>query len=249
MKSMFNRAKSSFRVFKRKLNTFRKDPIGSFSSKIHACCKWGIEMVNPILQQRAESQLLKRRCLDFLKLRPPNALPPDFADLWFLYQTVRRRKPRVILEFGSGCSTVIFAQALWDNKRESSKCEGYLYSIDADLYWTEVTVKSMPTHLQRFCEIWYSPLLEVEFKGTFSFRYAQIPDVVPDLIYLDGPALTLERQVAVDVLDIEDRFPPDFCLIVDGRTQNTMFLRKHLKRRYVFKHRWLFSNSVFKLLN
>lgn len=244
------RAKSAYSTFRRKFNTFRKDPLGSFSRKMRSWFdQWVAMRMNRVYQRWAERQLRSRGQLDFLAHRPPKAIPPDFADLWFLYQVVRRRKPRRILEFGSGCSTVIMAQALWDNQRESSRSSGYLYSVDADPYWAEVTARSMPTRLQGFCEIWYSPLVEVTYLGTPAFRHAKIPDVAPDLLYLDGPALTPERQVAVDVLDIEGRFPPGFYMIVDGRWTNTMFLKRHLKRRYVFKHRWLFHNSTFELIS
>ena len=198
----------------------------------------------------ANYQLSKRGYLDFLPSRPPHAYLPDFSDLWFLYKTVRDRKPRCILEFGSGCSTVIMAQALWDSQRESSgKDHGYLYSVDADAYWTNVTTKSVPDHLRAICEVWYSPLLEVEYLGIPAFRHARVPDVVPDFVYLDGPDLTPGRQVVVDVLDIEHRLSPGFSMVVDGRKKNTDFLLKHLRRQYTYKHRRQFHNSVFVLVS
>ncbi len=230
-----------YRVFKRKLNTFRRDPLGSSISKIR---RWRLGAHSRF----SEYQLRKKGYLEFLKQRPANADPPHYNDLWFLYRTVRRRKPSCILEFGSGCSTVILAQALFDNQCESSNNSGYLYSMDSESLWSEVTAKSMPKHLQGLYELWFSPVLEVEFEGTPAFRYSKIPDVTPDLIYLDGPSLTPERQVVVNVLDIEDRLLPGFCLIIDGRVKNTAFFREHLKGRYVFKNRALFANSVFKLV-
>ncbi len=244
---VFNTAKKYYNVFERKRKTFREDPLLGIL-RIPKLCKRYVNMANPIFQRCAEYQLRQRGYLDFLKHRPPDAILPDFCDLWFLYKTVRHRNPRFILEFGSGCSTIVLTQALWDNRRESSKNSGYLYSIEEDPYWTEVTAKSMPEYLEGLCEIWYSSLLEVDYKGIPAFRYAKIPNITPELIYLDGPTLTPERQVAVDVLDIEERFQPGFCIVVDGRIQNTMFLRKYLKRQYIFKHRRLFFNSVFKLI-
>jgi len=186
--------------------------------------------------------------LDFLTRRPPHALPPDFGDLLFLYQTVRSRRPRCVLEFGSGCSTVIIAQGLFDNESKPSGPCGCVYSLDADPYWAKVTTKTMPPHLRRFCVIRHTPVFEVKCFGTRAFRHAVVPYVAPNLIYLDGPALTPEIQVAVDVLDIEDRLPAGFYGIIDGRWANTLFLKRHLKRRYIFKHRWLFGNSTFALV-
>ena len=198
----------------------------------------------------ARRQLQRWGHLDFLTSRPTHAYPPDFSDLWFLYKSVRGRKPTCILEFGSGCSTVILAQALWENERESlGKLRGQVYSVDADSCWADATVQYLPDHLRAICRISHSPLLEVECFGTPTFKHAKVPEVTPDFLYLDGPLLTPERRVAVDVLDMEDRFRPGFFLVVDGRKENTAFLLQHLKRRYAYKYRRQFRNSVFELIS
>ncbi len=232
----------------RRLDNFRRDPFGSLLRKLRNLVTWASKKIKLLYDRWAEYQLRRRRCLDFLNQRPSNAIPPDFADLWFLYKTVRSRKPHCVLEFGSGCSTVIMLQALWENLKDPSTNSTILYSVDADPYWAKVTANSLPTHLQKLCDIRYSPLLEIEYKGVPAFQHTVIPNITPGLIYLDGPALTPHRQVAVDVLNMEERFQPGFCLIIDGRWQNTMFLKIHMKRRYKFKNRRLFFNSIFELI-
>lgn len=201
-------------------------------------------------QRWARYQLKRRGFLDLLSSRPADACPPDYSDLWFLRNVVRQRKPRSILEFGSGCSTIIMAQALWENLRGSfAEKPGRLYSVDADPYWTKATFDAIPDHLRELCEVSYSPLLEIDYNGTQAFRHAKIPDVVPDLLYLDGPELTADRQVAVDILDLESRFLPGFYMVVDGRKANRDFLLGHLKRRYAYKYRRQFRNAVFELIS
>lgn len=179
--------------------------------------------------------------------RPPDAYPPVWSDLWFLYRLVRECKPKVLLEFGGGCSTLIYAQALADNAAEGAP--GHLYSLDADEAWAGVTANSLPEHLKPFCDITYSPALPVEFDGAPAWRFRDVPDVAPDFIYLDGPALTPDRKVAVDVLDLEPRFPKDFQLLVDGRSANCAFLEQHFKRRYEKVHRRLLKNTTYRLLD
>lgn len=146
------------RTVRQKWNAFRLDPVGSLLSKVAS-------RILQAAQRRAERQLRRRGALDFLAHRPSHSIPPDFADLWFLYRVVRRRRPRYILEFGSGCSTVIMARALWDNQQASPQKTGYLYSIDADPYWAEITTQSMPPHLRGVCEVWCSPVVEVTYQG------------------------------------------------------------------------------------
>ena len=179
--------------------------------------------------------------------RPADAYPPVWSDLWFLYRLVRECKPKVMLEFGGGCSTLIYAQALADNAAEGAP--GFLYSLDADETWGAVTARSVPAHLQTFCEVRITPADPVEFDGTPAWRFRDVPDVAPDFIYLDGPALTPDRKVAVDVLDLEDRFPPGFHLLVDGRSRNCAFLEAHFKRRYDKTHRRVLKSTTYRLLS
>lgn len=241
-------------ILKRKWNTFRRDPLGSTIHRIRmlgdSCLALPLRYGD---EKWEEHQLRQRGYLALLASRPPHAFPPDCADLWFLYQTVRRRKPRTILEFGSGCSTVILAQALWENRQEADGTSR-LHSIESDPSWRDVTVHALPPHLQDICDVRYSPVREVDYEGTPAFRYVEISESVrPDMVYLDGPPLTSERQVAIDLLDLEERFSEEFCLVVDGRWRNVLFLKRYFKRRYrIREYGWSLNHSrnrhVFELV-
>jgi hypothetical protein len=168
---------------RRKFNTLRHDPIGTSKAKIKSLARSTV---------RAWGKMKLHRCgaLDllaaFISKRAEGSFRPDYADLWYLYRMIRKRKPRTVLEFGSGCSTVILAKALHDNG--SNSCySGLLYSVDADARWADSTESSFPNCLRSVCEISYSPLLETEYEGIPAWRHATIPDVVPSFIYLDGP--------------------------------------------------------------
>lgn len=189
------------------------------------------------LAERGYAQLI-------LEKRPKEALAPEWTDLWFLYEHVRAANPRTILEFGSGCSTTILAQALADNGRPDSS----LMSIDADAHWAGVTRQAIPPHLQRLVQVHHCPAVPVDFNGVPAWEHAGLPAVEADFIYLDGPALTAERQVAVDVVKLEPRLPAGSVIIVDGRDVQVEFLRKTLKRRYDFSRISFPRDSVFKLL-
>lgn len=182
-----------------------------------------------------------------LDARPADAYPPVWSDLWFLYRLIRESKPRVMLEFGGGCSTVIYAQALADNAAEGSP--GFLHSLDADETWGKVTEHSIPNHLRPYCEVTITPAMPIDYDGTPAWRFRDVPDVAPDFVYLDGPALTPERKVAVDVLDLEPRFPDGFHLLVDGRSRNCAFLERHFRRRYSKVHRPVLKSTTYTLLD
>lgn len=219
-----------------KLQRLRADPVGVVSKRLRQVGKVPFAI-------HAERELDRRGYLAPLRDRPDDAFKPDPCDLWFLYQEVRRQRPRVVFEFGSGCSTSIIAQALHDNGGDAR-----MVSLDAHERWTEVTRDSIPSHLRDIVEVRYSTLSVIELGSSKAYVHDARPaDLVPDFMYVDGPALTDEVRGAADVVQIEDQLQHGFELVVDGRDENVAMLRDHLKRRYSFKSRPLFHNSVLVL--
>ena len=92
-------------------------------------------------------------------------------------------------------------------------------------------------------------MLEVTYAGTSVPKHADVPKVIPNFAYLDGPAdVWAERPAAIDLLLMEPDFPNAFFLVVDERESNTQFLRKHFKRRYRFRHRKTARQPTFELI-
>lgn len=155
----------------------------------------------------------------------------------------------MILEFGSGCSTVLLAQALLDNATESGEQGGFLYSLDVDEEWAQVTRSSMPERLKDFYEIRHAPVEIVNHRGTRVFRHQNVPELDIDMIYLDGPPLTPEIRVAIDPIDLEGLMRSEFVLCVDGRKENVRYLKQHLRRRYRIRANRIRNNPTFYLLD
>ncbi len=197
-------------------------------------------------QQRAARQIARMGYDQLFAKRPAEAYPCVPGDLLYLYQAVRKSPPGVVLEFGSGCSTIMLSQALADNAREGKA--GHLYSLDADPKWGQVTIDSIPGELVKWSDITLTEAIPSEYEDTPVWRYAGIPDVLPDLIYLDGPALSEERKVAVDVLDMEAKLKQGTRLIVDGRIPNCNFLEKHFKRDWLKKRNKLLKSRIYTLV-
>lgn len=104
----------------------------------------------------------------------------------------------------------------------------------------------MPCILRNY-SVLHCPVREIVYEGTPGFRFDLIPPVTPNFIYLDGPTLTKERAIVTNPLDMEPSFPPDFCLVIDGRVQLMEFLRTNFKRDYHFEHRIPAYNALFVL--
>lgn len=199
-------------------------------------------------QGASRARMEKLGLLKLLNLRPDNAWGADFPDNLYLYNLVRQTKPKAVLEFGSGCSTAVISQALYENARDNPSETGMMYSVESEKQWADVTAESLPAHLRPFCKVIHGPMEQTKHAGNDILNYTNVPVTDIDILYLDGPWFQGDIQVAGNPLYLEDRFKPGFMMIVDGREINVAYLRKHLKRRYEFKKRWLYNNSVFKLL-
>lgn len=145
---------------KRKFQRFSHDPLGSIICR----SKYLIFLISAKMNLSNDSYIK-----DFHNKRPENAISPDFCDLWILYKTVRSRKPNLILEFGSGYSTIVMASALIENYQENSNSSGFLYSLDADQIWANHTKEAIPNQLKNFLEVIYSPVTEIDYNGTKVF--------------------------------------------------------------------------------
>jgi hypothetical protein len=160
---------------------------------------------------------------------PSHVYQPDWADLLNIYEIVRRRKPRIIIEFGSGCSTLIFARALADNG------SGYLYSIDASEPFLRRTQSYLPENLKPYVILSYSEIEIGEMYGQSVMWHRSVPDVPADFVYLDGPDyqdFSADVETQADGVLLESKASKDYAILIDGRWKTFEFTRDNLKGRY-----------------
>jgi hypothetical protein len=211
----------------------------------------------------------------YLSVNPENDVPfvAEYDDLIRLHYITRIRKATTIMEFGLGKSTVVLADALLKNKSElNSKIKNSLrrsnpfecHSIENSAIWIERCKKLIP---KKFFEQGTSHIHNASLKmGTFSNRictyYDPLPDISPDLIYLDGPdQFSSEGDVkgmstrhpdrmpmAADILSFEHFLTPGTLIIVDGRTANARFLKSNFQRNWNYFYAKDFDQHFFELL-
>ena len=184
----------------------------------------------------------------------PSAIPPDIEDLVRLHRLARQRPCVTVLEFGVGCSTITLAHAMEQNEREHGELlrsritrNSHLFqvfSVDANQRWIDHTNGRIPAHLAARVHLSHSVVSATTFGGRLCHTYDNLPDVVPDFIYLDGPdpsdatgavnGLSFsapERTVmAADILVMEPTLLPGTVIVVDGRENNVRFLTRNLQR-------------------
>lgn len=186
---------------------------------------------------------------------PSNVVPyePDWQDLVRLHWTILQRRVTTVLEFGCGYSTLVMAHALALNEAEHGEYVRKnlrrnnafeVHSVDDVPEYIEKARARIPERLSKHWDIQYSRCRMVEWNGRIATAYDRLPNICPDLVYLDGPS---QHSVAGDVAGISTRHPdrlpmscdllriehlllPGTLVIVDGRTANARFLAKNLQR-------------------
>jgi hypothetical protein len=196
------------------------------------------------------------------------AFAPELDDLSRLHWLVNSRRIITILEFGLGKSTIIFNDVLQKNKirdehfvaanlRRSNPYE--CHSVDNYEKWIE-EVKSK-NNLERV-RYHKSNLVMGTFDGRACTYYDPMPNICPDLIYLDGPdqfsadgdirGLSTNHKdrmpMAADILVFEHFLCPGTLIVADGRTANARFLKANLQRDWCYCHNAESDQHYFELL-
>ena len=210
-------------------------------------------------------------------------IEPDYCDLARLHSIARFRKCFTILEFGIGYSTIVLADAVLKNQQEwvklpekpAIRCstQFQIHTVDTEEKWTSSTLKEMPEKYISQVKVYVSPVSPGNFNGIDCHFYNRLPDVVPDLIYLDGPdprsilknSNQFERAgqpimreetkwenadkvvLAADILRMESWLLPGTAVIVDGRTANVRFLKAHLYRNWKVSRNEIADVTIFEL--
>ena len=202
------------------------------------------------LEWRRKNQLRNSGLADIIEIcerrnAKEGAYAPIYSDLFLLYRDVRTRKPKVVFEFGSGCSTFVLARALFDNEKQDAGSGGVLYSMESEKFWLDASEKWVPEYLRPYCHLIHAPVTLNQHNGVNVLWHQNIPDETPEYIYLDGPNYPPDCKVAADLLSLEDRLRRPLLLVIDGRRVNSEFLRRELQRKYrFFERRGIFGGGV-----
>lgn len=140
------------------------------------------------------------------------AASPDFVIL--AVSLIREHRPQVVLEIGSGVSTIVSGYAL------KELGEGQLISLEHEQQFAEVTAANLTEHqLDHIASVRYAPLAAVPVGGDSRRWYTpnvleNLPPV--DLLVVDGPpsgTAELARYPALPMLF--DRLKPGAHILVD----------------------------------
>jgi predicted O-methyltransferase YrrM len=131
-----------------------------------------------------ESVSGRRRLVDlFAKSRSTGA---GWTDYHLLHRYVIARRPRRMLEFGSGITTLVMAEAIDEIRREGA--ESHLWSLENLPMFYENVRSLVPDDLAPHVTLLCAPKQEDFWRNDiWGFRYGALPKGSFDFVFVDGP--------------------------------------------------------------
>jgi hypothetical protein len=184
---------------------------------------------------------------------------PVYEELCRLHWICLTRKVINTLEFGSGFSTVVLADAMrilkehfggWAQEKIRTEIPFHIYAVEEEQRFVEITKKRLGDTLAPYVTISRSSVDILLHDNRITTVFSQLPNISPDFIYLDGPSqhatttdingISLNTKVRMpmssDILKFEFFLEPGTLILVDGRTANARFLKSYLRRNWAYWH-------------
>ncbi len=188
---------------------------------------------------------------EILAQQPLGTLPAEWADLLHLYELVRVRQPNVVVEFGSGCSTPIIAKRMAANQADADNPIAF-HSMEQSEQWLDVTGSYLAALAQAdvaHCHLHHVDCAAYDLEHLTDCFHPLIPDVVPNILYIDDNGGEGRFFPAANVDVIEALAPSDFMIVVDGRAKAVALLKASLKRKYRVVQNMIHFYTTFELID
>lgn len=160
------------------------------------------------------------------------AISPDFANV--ILSEMERNKPKVVLETGSGLSSVLIGYCL---ERQGG---GQLIALEHEAKYLHQTQHNLQVHgVQSFVQLRHAPLIPFTMDGKQWQWYdllvldlATLPQI--DLLIVDGPPGGTQPMVRYPALNILfDRLAPNAVILVDDYCRED---EKEMVARWMTEH-------------
>jgi Methyltransferase domain len=152
----------------------------------------------------------------------------DYAEL---YRQIRRRRPMEVLECGTGVSTLVIAQALLDNGRETGSV-GRVTSMEEHPEWFRLAEQLLPDVYRSVVDLRLSPTVEDTYSMFRGVRYAELPKREFEFVFVDGPAYRSPADGTptfdFDLLHVIRRSSRPVAALIDKRVSTCFVLQQVL---------------------
>ncbi len=179
---------------------------------------------------------------------------PELKDLFILYHLIIDNKCTCVLEFGSGWSSYIFYNSIKYLKKKNSIIKFrssrpfFVYSVENEKKFLKISFNRIKDRKKNIIQFFFSKLKNIYYNNSLVLKYEKIPNCNPDFIYIDGPDQTVDLEtqkisyknsnifmpIISNVLEIECYLQSGTIVCVDGRGAQASFLKRELKRNWIY---------------
>jgi hypothetical protein len=138
----------------------------------------------------------------------------------------------------------------WAMENIRAEAPFHVYSVEEEQAFLEITIARLGSLLAPFATVSRSSVNVLIHDDRVATVYSKLPNISPDLIYLDGPSQFATTQevngftftskarmpMSADILRFEFFLEPGTLILVDGRTANARFLKAYLRRNWAYSH-------------
>lgn len=184
---------------------------------------------------KAEFHEIIRRSEALVKTLP---LPPgrettgaSATDYYLLHRYVTELRPRRILEFGTGMTTLVMAAAM----REIGT--GHVVTVDHIDKFSKETQADLPAECRPFVDFVVTYTEPDDFDGTTGLHYHDYPVGDFDLLYVDGPSLLIIGRAqfpGTDIFRAALQNGRSLDIITDRRLQTLNFFSMYTDHEVAF---------------
>ena len=173
-----------------------------------------------------------------------------FSDYLTLAEQVRLYRPVEILEFGTGISTIVLAQALRIIEARGGP-RGRVTSMEDDPDWHATAKANLPARLVPYVDLVHSPKVDGYYKLFRGVQYESVPSRPYDFVFSDGPdrhsPVNGDKLFNLDLINIVRRSDRPIRAVVDNHYLTFYILQKVFGvslARYSVRHKLMFVGPV-----
>lgn len=172
-----------------------------------------------------------------------------YPTLYRAVKTIIQKKPKFILESGTGTSTLVFAETILLIKKKDPTYNCKIISMESIKEWYEMAKNLLPKKYINFVEIRLGEREMYEYSMFRGYAHSNIPHHNYDLVFLDGPNYEDEKGFSTCMDAIKIRLQSDAKLIscvIDTRVSSVWMMQQIFGSK-IIKYFSIFRNCSFEM--
>ena len=152
-----------------------------------------------------------------------------YSTLHNLVKIIQKKKPKYILELGTGTSTIVLAETILQIQKKDPSYNCKIVSMESIQEWYDMAIQLLPKNYSKIVEIVMGKRELYEYSMFRGYVHSNIPNYSFDFIFLDGPNYSDEKGSSTCMDIIKIRLQSDDELIscvVDTRVSSVWMMQQ-----------------------